>query len=40
MIKSFFNRYINFDKIPSIIYADLECLIKEIVGCGNNSENS
>ena len=26
--------------MPYIIYADLECLIKEIDGCENNSENS
>ena len=28
------------DKIPYIIYTDLESLIKETDGCANNSENS
>ena len=28
------------DKIPYIIYADIESLIKKIDGCENNAENS
>ena len=28
------------DKIPYIIYADIEILIKKINGCPNNPENS
>ena len=28
------------DKIPYIIFADLEFLIKKIDGCGNNPEKS
>ena len=28
------------NKIPYIIYANIESLIKKIDGCGNNSENS
>ena len=35
-----FNRYQKFDKVLLIIYADLECIIKKIDGCKNNSENS
>ena len=27
-------------RMPYIIYADLECLIKKIDGCENNPENS
>ena len=34
-----FNQYIKSDKIPCIIYADLESLIKRIDGCANNPEN-
>ena len=30
----------NSDKIPCIIYADIESLIKKIDGCKNNPENS
>ena len=28
------------DKMPYIIYADIESVIKKIDGCANNSENS
>ena len=34
-----FYQYQNSDKAPFIIYADLECIIEEIDGCENNSEN-
>ena len=35
-----FNQYMNSDKMPYIIYADIESLIKKTDGCANNSENS
>ena len=35
-----FNQYKKSDKMPCIIYADIESLIKKIDGCANNSENS
>ena len=35
-----FNQYQKYSKIPSIIYADLESLIKKVDGCKNNCENS
>ena len=35
-----FNQYQKFDKVPFIIYADIECLIKKIDGCENNPEKS
>ena len=35
-----FNQYQKFDKIPFIIYADLECLIERMDGCKNNSKSS
>ena len=35
-----FNQYLKSDRMPHIIYADLECLIKKIDGCENNPENS
>ena len=35
-----FNQYHIFDKVPFIIYADLECLIEKIDRCKNNPENS
>ena len=31
-----FNQYINSDKMPDIIRADIESLIKKIVGCANS----
>ena len=34
-----FNQYQKSDKVPSNIYADLECLIEKIDGCKNNPEN-
>ena len=33
-----FNQYQTSDKIPSIIYADVESLIKKVDGCKNNPE--
>ena len=33
------NQYQKSDKIPFIIYADLDCLIEKIDGCKNNPEN-
>ena len=38
--KSEFNQYHKFDKVPFIIYADLECLIEKIDRCKNNRGNS
>ena len=35
-----FNVYQKSDKVPFIIYADLECIIDKINGCRNNPENS
>ena len=35
-----FNQHQNSDKVPFIIYADLECLIDKIDRCKNNPENS
>ena len=35
-----FNLYQKSDKVPFIIYADLECIIDKINGCRNNPENS
>ena len=37
--KSKFNQYMKSDKIPYIIYADIEFSIKKIDGCGSNPEN-
>ena len=34
------DQYQQSDKAPSIIYADLSCLIEKIDGCKNNLENS
>ena len=34
-----FNRYQKSDKIPFIIYADLECIKEKIIGCKNHPEN-
>ena len=39
-LKFEFNQYQKFDKVPFIIYADLECLIEKFDGCKNNPENS
>ena len=33
-----FNKYRKFDQTPSIIYVDLESLIKRVDGCKNNFE--
>ena len=33
-----FNQYMKSDKMPYIIYADLESLIRKIDACGNNLE--
>ena len=35
-----FNQYIKSDKMPFIIYADIESLIRKIDGCANNPGNS
>ena len=35
-----FNPYMKSDRMPHIIYADLEPLIRKIDGCENNPENS
>ena len=35
-----FNQYMESDKMPCIIYADIKSLIKKIDGCVNNPENS
>ena len=35
-----FNLYQKSDKVPFIIYADLECLKEKIDGCRNNPGNS
>ena len=35
-----FNQYQKSDKVPFIIYADLECMIDRTDGCKNNPENS
>ena len=35
-----FNQYMKSDKIPYIIYADIESLIRKIDGCANNPEKS
>ena len=35
-----FNQEQKSDKVPFIIYSDLECLIEKIHGCKNNPENS
>ena len=34
-----FNQYMKSDKMPYIIYADIESLIRKIDGCANNPEN-
>ena len=33
-----FNQYMKSDKMPYIIYVDMESLIKKIDGCANNPE--
>ena len=35
-----FNQYVKSDKMPCIVYADFESLIKKVDGCVNNPENS
>ena len=34
------NQYQKSDKVPFVIYADLECLIEKIDACKNNPKNS
>ena len=34
-----FNQHQKSDKVPFIIYIDLECITKHIDGCKNNPEN-
>ena len=33
-----FNQHMKSDKMPYIIYADIESLIRKIYGCANNPE--
>ena len=35
-----FNQYMKSDKMPYIIYADIESLIRKTDGCTNSPENS
>ena len=35
-----FNQYMKSDKMPYIIYVDIMLLIRKIVVCANNPENS
>ena len=35
-----FNQYIKSGKMPYIIYAGMESLVKKLNGCANNPENS
>ena len=35
-----FNQYMKSDKMPYIIYSDIESLIRKIDGCANNPEKS
>ena len=35
-----FNQYMKLDKIPYIIYADMESLIEKVDGCASNPENN
>ena len=35
-----FNQYMKSIKMPYIIHADIESLVKKIDGCSNNPENS
>ena len=35
-----FNQHMKSNKLPYIIYVDIESLIKKIDGCANNPENS
>ena len=35
-----FNQYMKLDKIPYIIYVDIEFLIRKTEGCGNNPEKA
>ena len=35
-----FNKYQKSDKVPFIIFEDLECLQEKIGGCKNNPKNS
>ena len=34
------NQYMKSDKMPDIIYPDIESLIRKIDGCANNSQSS
>ena len=34
-----FNQYQKSEKVPFIIYADLECIMEKIDGCKSNPEN-
>ena len=35
-----FNQYMKLDKIPYIIYADMESLIEKVDRCASNPENN
>ena len=35
-----FNQYLKSDKMPYVLYTNLESLIKRIDGCKNNSEKT
>ena len=35
-----FNQYQKSDKVPFIVYVNLECLLEKTDGCKNNPENS
>ena len=35
-----FKQYMKSDKMPYIIYTDIESLMRKIDGCGNNPEKS
>ena len=35
-----FNQYMKLDKIPHIIFADMESLIEKVDGCASNPENN
>ena len=34
-----FNQYQKSEKVPFIIYTDLECIMEKIDGCKSNPEN-
>ena len=34
-----FNQYMKSDKMPCIVYADIDSLVRKIYQCANNPEN-